>query len=78
MNTLSVAGGSGAALTVYAPYTDVSVTGGGGIYGSIIADNLQAQGGSQFHYDEALGGLGGSGPPKLTRVYWRDVAQPKR
>jgi len=78
MNTLSVAGGSGAALTVYAPYTDVAVTGGGGIYGSIIADNLQAQGGSQFHYDEALGGLGGSGPPKLTRVYWRDVAQPKR
>ena len=77
-NTLSVAGGSGAALTVYAPYADVNVTGSGAIYGSIIADNLQAQGGAQFHYDEALGGLGGSGPPKLTRVYWRDLAQPKR
>jgi hypothetical protein len=78
MNTLSVSGGSGAALTIYAPYTDVTVSGSGAIYGSIIADNLQAQGGAQFHYDEALGGVAGSGPPKLMRVYWRDVAQPKR
>jgi len=78
MNTMSVSGGSGSALTVYAPYTDVAVTGSGAIYGSIIADNLQAQGGAQFHYDEALGGGPSSGPPKLTRVYWRDLAQPKR
>jgi len=77
-NTLSVSGGSGSALTVYAPFTDVAVTGSGAVYGAIIADNLQAQGGAQFHYDEALGGLGGSGPPKLARVYWRDLAQPKR
>jgi hypothetical protein len=77
-NTLSIAGGSGAALTIYAPYADVNVTGSGAVYGSIIGNTIQAQGGAQFHYDEALGAVAGSGPPKLERVYWRDVAQPKR
>ena len=76
-NTMSIAGGADAAYMIYAPYTPVTVSGGASVFGAIIGNTVTSSGGAQFHYDEALSEIA-NGPPKLRRVYWRDVMQPKR
>jgi hypothetical protein len=76
-NTMGFSGGSTTSLVVYAPYTNVSVTGNGDVFGAVVGDNINASGGAIFHYDEALL-ANASGKPKLARLYWREVAQPKR
>ena len=76
-NTMGVAGGATTSLLVYAPYTDVNVYGQGDVFGAIIGNHVNAAGGASFHYDEALRDYR-TGRPKLTRLYWRDVALPKR
>jgi Tfp pilus assembly protein PilX len=56
----TVSGGSGAYFSVYAPNHDVTVSGGGDLWGSLVGNNVTASGGAKFHYDEALG----RGPPQ--------------
>jgi len=41
--------------TFYAPYTDVKLAGGGGIYGSVRGKTITKTGNNDFHYDDALG-----------------------
>ncbi|HEV8357933.1 MAG TPA: hypothetical protein VGQ17_14370 [Gemmatimonadales bacterium] len=52
-----ISGGSGAAFTLYAPNHNVTLSGAGDIYGSLIAASVTLSGGSVIHYDKALAGL---------------------
>ena len=56
----TMSGGSGAYFSVYGPNHNVTVSGSGDLWGSLVANNVTASGGSKFHYDEALG----RGPPQ--------------
>lgn len=54
--------GSGAFYgTVYAPLANVRMSGSGGMYGSARGRLMTKTGTAAFHYDEALGRLGGGG-----------------
>ena len=44
-------GGAQVAMLMYAPNADVTVNGGGHIYGSIVASTVKDTGGAKFHYD---------------------------
>jgi hypothetical protein len=50
----AMAGGAGAAFSVYAPNHDVTLSGGGSIFGAIVANSFTSSGGGQLHYDAAL------------------------
>jgi uncharacterized repeat protein (TIGR01451 family) len=47
-------GGSTGYFSLYAPNHEVSVGGGGNIFGAVVADVFSSSGGSRFHFDEAL------------------------
>ena len=64
-------GGSGTAGAIYAPNADVLVLGGGEINGSVLGKTVKNTGGSDFHYDEALGGEGPYLSAKITS--WHEV-----
>ncbi len=51
-----LSGGSDGFMTVYAPNQVVTVGGGGNLFGSIIAAEIDVTGGSKLHADESLGG----------------------
>jgi hypothetical protein len=54
-DSMLVAGGSEFFGAIYAPETDVVVTGGSDFYGSIVGGTFNNGGGTDCHYDEALG-----------------------
>jgi hypothetical protein len=43
---------------VYAPEADFVMTGGGDVYGSLVANSARFTGNSAFHYDESLINVG--------------------
>lgn len=50
--------------SIYAPLTDMSISGSGETFGSLRARNITVSGGAALHYDEALGSIdigGGNG-----------------
>jgi hypothetical protein len=51
----SIAGNGQLAGLIYAPNADVTLSGGGHVYGAIMAKSLTMNGNFQFHFDEALG-----------------------
>ena len=53
--SVSVAGGSEYYGTIYAPESDVSIMGGSEFYGAIVGRTFDNGGGTNLHYDEALG-----------------------
>ena len=53
-STWSLTGGSSSAFSVYAPNHPVSLSGGGDIWGAVVASTYTATSGSNLHYDEAL------------------------
>jgi len=57
-NNIKVTGGSSTYMYVYAPQTQIVVTGGGDIYGALLGNDLQANGGAKLHFDKALGNSG--------------------
>ena len=50
----AIAGGAGAAFSIYAPNHDVTLSGGGEVYGAIVGNSFTLSGGGALHYDEAL------------------------
>jgi hypothetical protein len=56
-STWSLSGGSSSAFSVYAPNHPVTLSGGGDIWGAVVASTYTAAGGSNLHYDEALARL---------------------
>lgn len=52
-----VSGGAQAAYSVYAPNHPVTLTGGGTLFGAVVASRFTNTGGGVLHYDEALARL---------------------
>ncbi|TAL00393.1 MAG: hypothetical protein EPO07_09730 [Verrucomicrobia bacterium] len=68
------AGGSSFVGTINAPQAAVGTSGSAGFYGAIIANSFSATGGSNFHYDEALGLAANSGSSGiLTLTSYREL-----
>lgn len=74
-STIKVRGGSSAALALYAPGADLTVAGGGDIFGSFIAATVTIAGNTRFHYDKSMGETYVTGEATLERLYWRDLDQ---
>jgi hypothetical protein len=53
-NGVTVSGTSATYIMVYAPGTDLTVSGGGPLYGSLVAKTLTVSGNSQIHQDLGL------------------------
>src|SRR4029077_15285279 len=69
-NGVTVSGSSATDMTIYAPGTDVQITGGGPFYGALVGKTLTISGGSSLHQDLALPDVWGVFGPKrkiLTR-----------
>jgi len=54
--------------TIYAPQADVTITGNGAVYGAVISKTATLKGVSSFHYDKALGTIGG-----LVATSWTEL-----
>jgi hypothetical protein len=50
-NGVTVSGASATYMSIYAPGTDVTVSGGGGLFGSLVGKTLTISGGSSVHED---------------------------
>jgi len=59
--TASISGGASASYAVYAPNTDVTISGGGTLYGAVVAKSVKDTGGSAIYYDKALKNFVGGG-----------------
>jgi hypothetical protein len=66
------------AMAIFAPDREVAVTGHGEIFGAVVAKNIKFAGHGNLHYDLALGDIGGNKVATIKRLYWRDLAPPKR
>ncbi|MCA9445851.1 MAG: hypothetical protein KC931_01960 [Candidatus Omnitrophica bacterium] len=55
---IKINGGAGFAGAIYAPSSQLKLTGGGDVYGAAVAGKIDVIGNGAFHYDEALGGTG--------------------
>jgi len=53
-HAVNVSGAVGASLVVYAPNAQISLTGGGDMYGAFVALSIDDSGGSSIHYDRSL------------------------
>ena len=60
---------------VYAPDADVRLNGTSDTYGAVVGNTVTTVGTSNFHYDEALGLLGG-GAPTYDLVAWQELSPP--
>ncbi|MBK1879941.1 pilus assembly PilX family protein [Pelagicoccus mobilis] len=72
--TVKVAGNGKAYVVVYAPNSDVQLSGGGSsgtVHGAIVGYDITLSGGYEFHYDEALADL--NGDAGLNINYWREL-----
>jgi Flp pilus assembly protein TadG len=52
--TARIIGNTDFHAVLYAPHTDVTITGTGSLYGAVVARNLKLQGTGSVHYDEDL------------------------
>jgi hypothetical protein len=50
----AVAGGASADFSIYAPNHDVTLSGGGTMFGAVVANTFTVSGGGSLHYDAAL------------------------
>lgn len=75
-NGVRVTGSAPLSASIYAPYSDVSVTGSGALYGAVRGRTVSVSGAGGIHYDEALGLMsgGGGGSDGVPRIAgWREV-----
>ena len=70
--TASISGGGSASYAVYAPDTDITISGGGTIYGAVVGKTVKDTGGSAIYYDKALQNFLGGGfsctPTEVSRA----------
>lgn len=60
---------------IYAPDADILMNGTSDTFGALIGNSVTTVGTSDFHYDEALGLLGG-GAPTYDLVSWQELPPP--
>jgi len=71
VNGVTVSGGTQSYMAIYAPDTEVTLSGStSSFYGSVIASGVIPQGGIKVHYDQALAAVLGSG---ATLSAWHEV-----
>lgn len=71
---VDISGNGLAYCVVYAPNSVVHLQGGGSsgsVFGAIVGLDITLNGGYEFHYDEALADLGGSGGLEID--FWREL-----
>jgi hypothetical protein len=68
---IKVAGGAGFSGCIYAPNGDITITGGGTVFGSIVAEDISVTGDTAFHYDESLGNLDAGNPFRVGS--WKEL-----
>jgi Tfp pilus assembly protein PilX len=78
-NSIQISGGTGAYVYVYAPKTQIAVSGGSDLYGALLGNDLQASGGAQLHFDKALGNSGNlyGGVPAYAWGSWKVCKNPQ-
>ena len=72
--SMTISGNGQLTAVVYAPNADVSLNGGGvsGLMaGAVVAKSITMNGGTEFHYDDALGRLTVGNPYGISR--WREL-----
>jgi hypothetical protein len=70
--TIKLSGGSATALMLYAPLASAQLTGGSDFYGSILAKQIDVQGGTQIHYDRhSPANFGTAGNFMLSSFTWK-------
>jgi hypothetical protein len=72
--TFTVGGNGQLYAAIYAPKATVELKGGGSsshVSGSVVADSISMNGGTDFHYDEALGSLNSGGGYRVNR--WKEL-----
>ena len=69
-NGVTLSGGSGAYMAVYAPDTAVNFSGSSNFYGSVIGAKVTNSGGTKIHYDTSLAAALG---PGATLSKWHEV-----
>lgn len=75
---IKLTGNSQAAFALYAPDRDARLLGTSDLFGAIVAKKITVSGDANFHYDEALRNVAGGTVVYLERLYWREVALPRR
>jgi hypothetical protein len=70
----SLSGGSGAYLALYAPHHQVTISGSGELYGSVIGRSVTSSSGSRFHFDEALARQPGIGKYAIAPRSWTELS----
>ena len=68
---ITVTGTSTSYMTIYAPGTDVTLSGGSGLFGAVVSKTFSGTGGADVHYDKYLANadnLAGGGAPVWSRV----------
>lgn len=56
-----ISGGAQASYAIYAPGTDITISGGGTLYGAVVGATVTDTGGSAIYYDKALKNFVGGG-----------------
>lgn len=72
--TITVGGNGQLYAAIYAPNATVELKGGGSsghVSGSVVANSISMNGGTDFHYDEALGNLDSGGGYRVNR--WKEL-----
>ena len=71
-SSISLSGNANFFGGIYAPRSNVSVTGNGHVYGALVSKDYQQSGNGQVHFDEALRDVAGSGGNQLELLSWRE------
>lgn len=72
-NQMSIAGSNDFRGAVYAPLTDVKLSGGADFFGAVRGKTVNDVGNTDFHYDEALKNMPGGSILGYTLVSWKEV-----
>jgi hypothetical protein len=77
-NGVTVGGSSTTYLTIYAPTTDVSVSGGAPLYGALVGKTLSTGGSASIHYDVNLANRTdfAGGIRKFVLLSWAECKNP--
>jgi hypothetical protein len=75
---VKIAGGPQCAAGIYAPGAQVTISGNADFFGAVVAKDIVLNGDTYFHYDLALGEIGTEAGATFERLYWREIAPPRR
>lgn len=69
-SSVAITGNGNVHAAIYAPLSAVHIAGNGAVYGAVVGNTVSMAGEADFHYDEALGSLGGTATGDPTLLSW--------